>query len=133
MCSNIHHFGITKLRHQNYKLRHQNYKLRHQNYKLRQSLGNCRVSRLGGRGRGFEVEVEVKKSRSRLKSRGRGFEVEVEVKKSRLKSRKHYVNYSFTNIFPLCILHAFTCLLLFLSTTKFHGKKLFLLHLDSQM
>ena len=43
----------------------------------------CRVSRLGGRGRGFEVEVEVKKSRSRLKSRGRGFEVEVEVKKSR--------------------------------------------------
>ena len=34
------------------------------------SLGNCRVSRLGGRGRGFEVEVEVKKSRSRLKSRG---------------------------------------------------------------
>ena len=23
------------------------------------SLGNCRVSRLGGRGRGFEVEVEV--------------------------------------------------------------------------
>ena len=26
----------------------------------------CRVSRLGGRGRGFEVEVEVKKSRSRL-------------------------------------------------------------------
>ena len=53
------------------------------------SLGNCRVSRLGGRGRGFEVEVEVKKSRSRLKSRGRGFEVEVEVLKSRsrLKSR----------------------------------------------
>ena len=49
----------------------------------------CRVSRLGGRGRGFEVEVEVKKSRSRLKSRGRGFEVEVEVLKSRsrLKSR----------------------------------------------
>ena len=45
------------------------------------SLGNCRVSRLGGRG--FEVEVEVKKSRSRLKSRGRGFEVEVEVLKSR--------------------------------------------------
>ena len=43
----------------------------------------CRVSRLGGRGRGFEVEVEVKKSRSRLKSRGRGFEVEVEVLKSR--------------------------------------------------
>ena len=37
----------------------------------------CRVSRLGGRGRGFQVEVEVKKfevkkSRSRLKSRGRG-------------------------------------------------------------
>ena len=30
------------------------------------SLGNCRVSRLGGRGRGFEVEVEVKKSRSRF-------------------------------------------------------------------
>ena len=97
----------------------------------------CRVSRLGGRGRGFEVEVEVKKSRSRLKSRGfevevevlksrsrlksrgRGFEVEVEVKKSRLKSRKNYVNYSFTNIFPLCILQAFTCLLLFLSTTIF--------------
>ena len=51
------------------------------------SLGNCRVARLGGRG--FEVEVELKKSRSRLKSRGRGFEVEVEVKKSRsrLKSR----------------------------------------------
>ena len=41
------------------------------------------MSRLGGRGRGFEVKVEVKKSRSRLKSRGRGFEVEVEVKKSR--------------------------------------------------
>ena len=39
------------------------------------------MSRLGGRGRGFEVEV--KKSRSRLKSRGRGFEVEVEVLKSR--------------------------------------------------
>ena len=117
------------------------------------SLGNCRVSRLGGRGRGFEVEVEVKKSRSRLKSRGRGFEVEAEVlksrsrlksrgrgfevevevkksrsrlksrgrgfKKSRLKGRKNYVNYSFTNIFPLCILQAFTCLLLFLSTTIF--------------
>ena len=76
-------------------------------------------SRLKSRGRGFEVEVEVLKSRSRLKSRGRGFEVEVEVKKSRLKSRKHYVNYSFTNIFPLCILQAFTCLLLFLSTTIF--------------
>ena len=41
------------------------------------------MSRLGGRGRCFEVEVEVKKSRSRLKSRGRGFEVEVEVLKSR--------------------------------------------------
>ena len=41
------------------------------------------MSRLGGRGRGFQVEVEVFKSRSRLKSRGRGFEVEVEVKKSR--------------------------------------------------
>ena len=101
------------------------------------SLGNCRVSRLGGRGRGFEVEVEVKKSRSRLKSRGRGFEVEVEVKKSksrlksrgrgfevevevkksRLKNRKNYINYSFTNIFQLCILQASTCLLLFLSTT----------------
>ena len=26
----------------------------------------CRVSRLGGRGRGFEVEVEVKKSRSKF-------------------------------------------------------------------
>ena len=37
------------------------------------------MSRLGGRG--FEVEVEVLKSR--LKSRGRGFEVEVEVLKSR--------------------------------------------------
>ena len=90
------------------------------------------MSRLGGRG--FEVEVEVKKSRSRLKSRGRGFEVEVEVQKSRsrlksrgrgfeveveVKSRKNYVNYSFTNIFPLCILQAFSCLLLFLSTTIF--------------
>ena len=31
-----------------------------------------RVSRLKSRGRGFEVEVEVLKSRSRLKSRGRG-------------------------------------------------------------
>ena len=41
------------------------------------------MSRLGRRGRGFEVEVEVKKSRSRLKSRGRGFELEVEVKKSK--------------------------------------------------
>ena len=68
------------------------------------------------------------KSRSRLKSRGRGQKVEVEVKnvevevlksRSRLKSRKNYVNYSFTNIFPLCILKAFTCLLLFLSTTIF--------------
>ena len=45
------------------------------------------MSRLGGRGRGFEVEVEVKKSRSRLKSRGRGFEVEVEVLKSSMASR----------------------------------------------
>ena len=35
---------------------------------VQESLGNCRVSRLGSRGRGFEVEVEVKKSR--LKSRG---------------------------------------------------------------
>ena len=51
------------------------------------SLGNCRVSRLGSRGRGFEVEVEVKKSRSSLKSRGRGFEVEVKKSRSRLKSR----------------------------------------------
>ena len=34
------------------------------------SLGNCRVSRLGGRGRGFEVEVEVKKSRSRSEEVG---------------------------------------------------------------
>ena len=64
-------------------------------------------SRLKCRGRGFEVEVEVKKSKSRLKSRGQGFEVEVEVKKSRLKSRKNYVNYSFTNIFPLCIFTSF--------------------------
>ena len=52
-----------------------------ENLDMNKSLGNCRVSRLGGRG--FEVEVEVKKSRSRLKSRGRGFEVEVEVLKSR--------------------------------------------------
>ena len=62
-------------------------------------------SRLKSRGRGFEVEV--KKSRSRLKSRGRSFEVEVGVKKSRLKGPKNYVNYSFTNIFALCILQAF--------------------------
>ena len=56
-----------------------------ENLDMNKSLGNCRVSRLGGRG----FEVEVKKSRSRLKSRGRGFEVEVEVLKSRsrLKSR----------------------------------------------
>ena len=58
-------------------------------------------SRLKSRGRGFEVEVEVLKSRSRLKSRGRGFEVEVEVKKSRLKRRKNYVNYSLL-IFSHC-------------------------------
>ena len=52
------------------------------------------MSRLGGRGRDFEVEVEILKSRSRLKSRGRGFEVEVKVKKSRFKSRKIYVKYT---------------------------------------
>ena len=77
------------------------------------SLSNCRVSRLGGRGRGFEVEVEVKKSRSRLKSRGRGFKVEVEVKKSRLKSRKNYVNYIVLLIFSHCayykLLHVYCC------------------------
>ena len=83
----------------------------------------CRVSRLGGRGRGFEVEVEVKKSR--------------------LKSRKNYVNYSFTNIFSLITsfykyfptvhitsFYMFTAVFI---DYNFHGKKLFLLHLDSQM
>ena len=75
------------------------------------------------------------KSRSRLKSRGRGFEVEVEVKKSRLKSRKNYVNYSFTNIFHCYICHI-TSFYMFTAVFidyNFHGKKLFLLHLDSQM
>ena len=52
------------------------------------------------------------KSRSRLKSRGRGFEVEVEVKKS-LKSRKNYVNCSFTIIFShgayYKLLHIYCC------------------------